>query len=281
MKTIIKNLMPKKGLFFLKKVYWKLIQISSKTEFSKQTLDSLTALNCVVSYNKFGGYCIPKSSQYRPTAQKILNHGVHEPETIEYIRKNCGKGDIVHAGTYFGDFLPGIASACSPTAKVWAFEPNYESYRCANITILINDLSNVVLTNAGLGEKKERLLVQTHDDSGNSLGGASQIISDINTEKITHQPIDIATIDEAVPNERRISIIHLDIEGHEEFALKGALSAIRKSRPIIILEDLPDNALFTSLWFKQNILGLGYRMTQSLGKTTFRHGNKVFVHDER
>ena len=257
------------------KVYWKLSQTTSKSKFSKDKFDSLTALKCMVSYNKYGGYCVPKASYYRPAAQKVLNNDIYEPETIEYIRKMCGKGDIVHAGTYFGDFLPGIANACSPENKVWAFEPNYENYRCANITILINDLSNIVLTNAGLGEKKERLFVQTHDDTGNALGGASQITNNKNTDDDGCQPIDIVTIDEVIPKERDISIIQLDVEGHEEFVLKGALNTIRKSLPIIILEDLPNNSLFTNPWFKENILDLGYEMKHSL------HGNKVFICDNR
>src|SRR5882672_2138462 len=100
-------------------------------------------LQCRVSYNKYGGYCVPSSSVHRPAAQKILSGDVWEPDTIEFMVNHVGDGDIVHAGAYFGDFIPALSQACKPSAKLWTFEPNPENYRCALITIEINGLRNV------------------------------------------------------------------------------------------------------------------------------------------
>lgn len=247
-------------------------KIFSKSGFSEETYQSLKALKCVVSYNKYGGYCVPLSSQYRPAAKRILNNDIYEPDTISFLRNNCGKGDIVHAGTYFGDFLPGISAGCDPDAKIWAFEPNPENFRCANITLLINELPNVVLTNAGLGQTSEQLFIKTLDDSGQALGGASRITGDSGSDDIAGlEKVDIVAIDDIIPIDRKVSIIQLDVEGHEEQALKGAMKTIKKSLPILILEDLSDNTLFTNTWFKDNILSLGYQLSGNL------HGNKVFT----
>src|SRR5579864_7079326 len=131
------------------------------------SIDSV--VNCGVAYNQYGGFCVPRSSQHRPAVQSILSGKVWEPETIEYLVKNAPRGDIVHAGTFFGDFLPALSRCRTEAERVWAFEPNAENFRCAQITIIINRLANVQISNVGLGSGfTERQLI-TQDAAGHSL----------------------------------------------------------------------------------------------------------------
>lgn len=212
---------------------------------------------------------MPLSSVHRPVPKKILANKVHEPETIQFMASNCGNGDIVHAGAYFGDFFPALSSAVSNEAKVWAFEPNAENFRCAEITIAINALKNIEFFNAGLGARTETLRLQTVDEKGKSLGGASKIIdsfqANINSEKT-----EILTVDGVVDSDRNVTVIQLDVEGYEKEALIGAEKTIRRCLPIIILEDWRKSNLIESEWFEKNIISLGYQQTERL------HGNKVF-----
>lgn len=67
------------------------------------------ALDCVVAGNKHGVYCVPRSSRHRPAAQAILQSRVWEPDTLDLVGGTDRDGDIVHAGTFFGDFLPALA----------------------------------------------------------------------------------------------------------------------------------------------------------------------------
>jgi len=183
---------------------------------------------------------------------------------------NCGKGDIVHAGTYFGDFLPALSKAISPDAKIWAFEPNPENYHCAKITLELNYADNVNLFCAGLGEKQESLLVKTSDENGHSLGGGSQILASDCGDSIGVAAVRIVTVDAIVETSRIVSIIQLDVEGHEKEALSGAILTIQRCLPIIILEVLPNSTLLGSEWFSDNILSLGYRKVGEM------HGNSLF-----
>ena len=237
----------------------------------KDFIDALSCLECRVSYNKYGGYCVPESSQHRPAARLVLDNDVYEPDTIEYMREECGSGDIIHAGTYFGDFLPALSSACADGAIVWAFEPNRENYRCARITMEINEANNVRLMNAGLGEKHQYLRVETTDSGGRSLGGGSRIVSGRNMDERGTEPVEIVAIDDVVGDDRTVAILQLDVEGHEKQALAGAIRTIRRCKPIIILEVLPGSDLLESEWFSTNILNVGYREHAQL------HGNKVFI----
>jgi FkbM family methyltransferase len=147
---------------------------------------------------------------------------------------NAGGGDIVHAGTFFGDFLPALSRAVEPARTVWAFEPSLESFRCATITIALNDLANIELTRAALGPKSGNLSLRTIDDEGRKLGGASHFDPAEGTEMAPQ-----VRLDDVVPADRAVSIIQLDVEGYEGQALKGCRETIRRNRPIIILETVP------------------------------------------
>jgi len=104
--------------------------------------------------------------------------------------------------------------------------------------VLLNDLRNVTLCRAGLGERCETRQLVVKDHQGRSLGGASQIatITDRGSESV---PVELVTIDSMAYDHANISIIHLDLEGFEEYALLGARKTIERYRPLLILETVP------------------------------------------
>ena len=160
------------------------------------------------------------------------------------------QGDVVHAGTFFGDFLPALAMR---DGMVWAFEPNRESYRCAQITTALNDLRNVRLTHAALSEAAGEAVLAISNRRGLSYGGGSRLISG-SSDGLGTETVPLVTIDEAVPSDRLVGLLQLDVEGHEQRALLGAMLTIQRCRPLIILESLPPQA-----WLSQH-LGT-YRVT--------------------
>jgi FkbM family methyltransferase len=237
--------------------------VAIQPRFTKPFKNHEKVLGGVIAYNKYGGYFVPLSSKDRPAVQKILKGSIYEPQTINFIKKNCNQGDIIHAGTFFGDFLPGISQSLSKNSILWAFEPNPENFRSAKITCLINNLENIELYNFGLGSEKSTAnllfkLGQYH------LGGASRIVSKI--KKNSTVSIKINSIDNVIPNERLVSIIQLDIEGYENEALIGGLKTIKRCKPIIILED--NNNVIQSNWFADNILSMGYEVNQKIHNNT-------------
>lgn len=221
-------------------------------------------LRCIVTYNKFGGYCVPQSSCHRPAARTILCGEIWEPETIDFIVNHAGNGDIVHAGTYFGDFLPALSRACVDGARLWAFEPNPENYRCALVTIEINALKNVEIMNAGLGERAGKLSMRVFDETGRALGGASRLATGSNNNnRAQFIEVDILRLDEVLPRERQVSVLQLDVEGFEQQALSGAIETIRRCEPVLALENLPEKR-----WLAENILNLGYKESGRLHENT-------------
>lgn len=214
---------------------------------------------------------MPVSSRHRPAAATILGGHVYEPNTIEFIKSHCHEGDIIHAGTYFGDFLPGLAASCK--GKIWAFEPNLENHRCAQVTLLLNDISNVVLVRGALGANADCLPLRTAGADGLAFGGASAIVAPDSASAGRIEMVPVLAIDDAVPADRLVSVLQLDVEGHEQQALTGALKTIARCRPVIIVEILEASPLRSTDWLSRNVLSLGYRMTGTI------HGNAIFLPD--
>lgn len=221
------------------------------------------ANEAMIGRNKFGLYHIPENVAGRPASKAVLAGRVFEPDTIDFMRSNCGDGDIIHAGTFFGDFLPGVSGALQEDAKLWAFEPNPGSFAAAEQTIVLNDLQNVELRNAALSDRDGEILFQTHRKDGSPLGGVSRVVESAG-EGV--QPVQSVMLDYAVPLERKVSILQLDVEGHEKMALMGAFHIINRWKPILILEYFEE-----SRWISRTFRTLKYK---AVGKV---HGNYVYA----
>ena len=215
--------------------------------------DSDAILDCCIAYNRYGGYCIPASGYFHSAPQSIYRGGIWEPATVEYIRQHHPGGDLIHAGTFFGDLLPAAAPVVD---TLWAFEPVRESYRCAQITCLLNGLENVRLHNHGLGAERAEKTMRIRDGYYNeSMGGGSRIVEAGEIDPAIAQKVEVAAIDDLIPEDRQVGTIHLDIEGFEQQALAGGLQTIERCRPLLIIETLPEPA-----WIEAHLSPLGYRM---------------------
>lgn len=193
--------------------------------------------NFIFARNEYGVYCIPAGAAHRPASRCVMRGEVWERKTVQFMLENCRGEAVITAGAFFGDALPALSKVCK---WVWAFEPNPENHHCAQLTVLLNDLRNVTLCRAGLGERCETRQLVVKDHQGRSLGGASQIanITDRGSESV---PVELVTIDSMAYDQANIAIIHLDLEGFEEYALRGARKTIERYRPLLILETVPKN----------------------------------------
>jgi len=102
------------------------------------------------------------------------------------------------------------------------------------------------------------------------LGGASRLHdqSRSSTDFAT-DTVAVAALDDLIPPSRRISIIHFDIEGHEERALTGCLRCLRRWLPIVIVETMPG-----SEWIQQCFAPLQYRACGRIERNyVFAHAN--------
>ena len=204
-------------------------------------------LDCSIAYNDFGGYCLPLRACLSRPVQTVLRGEVHQPETIALIAQHCGTGDVLHAGTYFGDSVPAIAHALAPSARLWAFEPNPEYYRCAAITKIINQLDSVELIKAALDSETGAadLVVTVNDaDAGPNGWIASRPpfwLKNAPPRTTTATvPIRVTTIDATIPADRNLSVIYLSVSGTEPQALQGGSTTIARCKPVVVVRQQGD-----------------------------------------
>ena len=203
-----------------------------------------TALDVLIARNEHGLYCVPAAA--RGVVPRTIRRGkVWERDTLELL--GAIAGDVVHAGAFFGDFLPALAR--SREGKVWTFEPNLENFRCATVTVYLNGLENVTLVHAGLSDRPGEAFVTTGATGWNLSGGVARLVFDDSFSR-SREAVSVTTIDATVPEDRHVGAIHLDVEGHEQQALLGALRTIERCRPVILVETLPSPE-----WLAQNLPG--------------------------
>ncbi len=113
-----------------------------------------------------------------------------------------------------------IASGVSKS-KSYAFEPVLETYKSLNKNILLNGLNDKICAlNLGLAENPGVLFMTT------SLDTTNHIVDDLdNSENKTE--ITVKTLNEF--KDFLPSLIKIDVEGYEEFVLKGGLELLSQS----------------------------------------------------
>lgn len=177
-------------------------------------------------------YYIPKYAKHRPACTAILNGNYYEPLTHALIDllMLARPGSLIHAGTFYGDMIPSFAKKCP--SIVYAFEPVLENYILAKLCVSTNNIQNVALFNAGLGESIGTALVEFEDASGLHKGGLSQMAA-------SGQPTTLVTIDSL--SIKDLSVLQLDVEGFELPALIGARTTIERHQPTVLIEDNSGN----------------------------------------
>ncbi len=234
------------------------IDLSALPAVPAEVLDP-GAPECVLASNRHGVYCVPRSLALRrpprPVLQGLLRSRVWESDTLDLLCACEPEGDVVHAGAFIGDFLPALAHFRRGGARVWAFEPNRETFQCAQATATLNSLEHGVLSNAGLAASTGAALLAVSDREGQPLGGGSRILSDRSRARWrSTEEIALTSIDDTLGAGRNVAAIHLTVQRHEREAFAGALSTIERCRPLIVLAALPG-----SEWVAANLAPLGYR----------------------
>lgn len=127
--------------------------------------------------------------------------------------------------------------------KVISFEPFEGNFNRFQENILLNNLSQICVANKyGLSDesKEENITLREDFKDGSSTGNTSIQISQSYDKNYITVPIMLKRLDNVIQDHMnefdRIDIIKMDIEGHEDYCLKGAKNTITKYRPTILME---------------------------------------------
>lgn len=239
----------------------------SSTATTKQKVEFIKNDSYILDFKKVGLdgdiYFVPKYSNYIPIKRGILDKTLYgtlnEPMTHKFIANlfTHFKGSMVHAGAFCGDMLPSFSK--SVNGFVYAFEPVLENFIMSKQSVMQNDLQNVFLFNAALGNEVKCLRINTgigqnwHRAGGSAIDEIGNLCASLTVDNFTYSSL---------------ILIQLDVEGFELNALQGAENTIKQHHPIIALED---NKLNCSEFLTSH----GYIFTLSIP------GLDIWVHNER
>lgn len=138
----------------------------------------------------------------------------------DWIKDTSEKRTAIQAGGNCGMYAAWYSKHFQ---KVYTFEPDPDNYKCLRANT--RKLGNVEYFNKGLSETSGKARMDVTDKKN---VGVHKIVKNGGIE------IDVTTIDDL--NLDDVDIIHLDVEGHEEQVIKGALRTIERCRPVIVTE---------------------------------------------
>ena len=190
----------------------------------------------VTAANEYGFYCIPKEYLGRKMASSLAAGHVYEPMTLRFIQRHLGAHDIVSGGAFIGDFFPAICEKMTAKAKLHSFEPTPMSFDAARETVRLNGLRNVSLSPVAIGQEAGKVALQIARKSGAKIAAGERVVSDQEVDNERVLEVEVKPIDSIVPKTRKVSLLHLDVEGYEEQALRGAVRVINDGKPLVILE---------------------------------------------
>jgi FkbM family methyltransferase len=171
-------------------------------------------------------------------AKDYFRSGIYERGYIDWARDNFAREDkdVIDIGAHIGMYTVELGKKAK---HVHSFEcsPKSFNYLCANIA-LRNLHYKVTKYNCALSDEEgstKYYIRDPHDGGGNGISGF-----DIDIEK------NIPTID--VPMKAldsfgltNVNFIKIDVEGHEEFVLRGAVKTLEENNyPKILFESWPE-----------------------------------------
>lgn len=130
-------------------------------------------------------------------------------------------GVFVDCGANIGIYSLLLGKICQ---KGFAIEPSTDTYEILERNLQINDLDNVMSCQIGVGDKAGTLYFTK------GLDAVNHIVEDFST--VDCEQISVDTLDAICAEEKDlISIIKIDVEGHEREVLRGALEIF--SNPLL------------------------------------------------
>ena len=158
-------------------------------------------------------------------------------------------GDVVvEAGANIGAHTVFFAKAVGSQGMVIAYEPLRFIHQMLCANIVLNELTNIYVRHAALGEALEQIAApvpdysQITDFGGFSVGTGNEIVL-------------METIDSL--NLQTLRFIKIDVEGMEANVIRGAIQTIQRLRPILYLENDRHEKSATLI---ESVLSLNYRL---------------------
>lgn len=169
---------------------------------------------------------------YRALKYKYID----DKAELRYICKTIKPGDLVlDIGAHKGGYLHWIQKAARANGKVIAFEPQPILYKYVKEAIDVFGYKNVTFHHGGLSSKEGTLDLFVPKAEGLTSPGAT--FEKREGRKGHFIKVPIFQLDKLLADRKKpVSLIKMDVEGHELEVFKGADEVLKTDKPKIIFE---------------------------------------------
>lgn len=153
--------------------------------------------------------------------------GTHEKEFVHILMKILYKNQVFYdVGAHVGYYSLLSSKIVGESGKVVAFEPSPNNLLLLLKNLKLNNISNVQVINACVGDKEGIVMFDLNDDSSTSHIDTSESL------KVKMVTIDNLTKKCIIPLPNMLKI---DVEGAELLVLKGMTNTLKLYHPLILL----------------------------------------------
>jgi FkbM family methyltransferase len=198
--------------------------------------------------NELGIYVVPNKMD---TIYNVLRRGTPwEKGLVEEMKRYVKPGDVVvDIGAHIGTHSVPLSKMVGASGRVYAAEPMFVANLNTNIA-LNQDASSAPVTVWPFALSSHEGFSTIHVVNGNY--GASRVVAGDDGVRV-----ETRTLDGLLASEHgRVSLIKIDVEGHEKEVLEGARHVITRDKPVIFIEILPGTP--TGEGTRELLYGYGY-----------------------
>ena len=146
----------------------------------------------------------------------IMSYGQWESLETSLVVKRLKRGDVfVDGGANVGYYTLLAAHLVGDKGRVYAFEPEPESFKILQKNVLLNGLKNVVLEQKALGSKKGKLKLYV-----NTVNRGDHRLHLFKGEKKAYVLVDVVRLDEYLRG-KRVDLVKIDVQGAEGAVIEG------------------------------------------------------------
>jgi len=224
------TLLPRRSILLLAELFSRFVEIPSYSD------ENIKEFRILSGPAKGLIYSLPVVHRWQAASFSLM---LNEIQISKLINKFCKPGSFcIDLGASGGYHTLPLSCLCGPGGKVFAFEPNPESYLILKRSIQRNKLRNVFLHSYAVADRTGEMVFTSAgsiDGLGHLVGLESDLREDSEQIKYIVQTI---SIDEFIEKEAisRIDLIKMDIEGAELLCLKGMKKTLQNYKPVIIGE---------------------------------------------
>jgi FkbM family methyltransferase len=150
-------------------------------------------------------------------------------------------GTLIDVGAHIGTFTLKAAKVVGEHGRVIAIEPNPQTFAKLRANVEANKFSHVSLIQAACGDKPGRLKLFLGSKVNTGLASLSkQNVVDQGADGQVSVEVDLVPLDRIIEQAglSRIDVIKVDTEGAETMIVRGAMNALARFRPVLVMETI-------------------------------------------